>query len=85
MSDDFGHEDCSVCDAAREAEIHKECRERIAALAESQKLTDSFARVAWLRYVREAGITRVVVCDSDVPGAFRVYRRTDIDDARVES
>ncbi len=31
--------------------------------------------VAWLRYIIESGKpTRVVVCDSDAPKAFKVYR-----------
>jgi hypothetical protein len=30
--------------------------------------------VAWLRYVHEGERTRIVVCDSDAPGAFKVYR-----------
>jgi hypothetical protein len=31
--------------------------------------------VAWLRFKRSGEYTQVVVCDSDAPGAFKVYRR----------
>lgn len=30
--------------------------------------------VAWLRYDRSGKVTRIACCDSDAPGAFRVYR-----------
>ncbi len=33
--------------------------------------------VAWLRYIRHGERTTIAVCDSDAPGAFRVYRRRE--------
>lgn len=38
--------------------------------------------VAWLRYVHEGERTRIVVCDSDAKGAFKVYRRFALDPPR---
>ena len=40
---------------------------------EAQPKTDDY--VAWLRYQHHDGdVTTIHVCDSDAPGAFRVYR-----------
>lgn len=38
--------------------------------------------VAWLRYVQgnEGRPTRIVICDSDAPGAFKVYRSITAND-----
>ena len=30
--------------------------------------------VAWCRYVNQPNATRIQLCDSDAPGAFKVYR-----------
>lgn len=52
--------------------VKKSCaahRAEIAALT-----PESNDYVAWLRYVSEGEQTRIVVCDSDAPNAFKVYR-----------
>jgi len=53
FSEDFGHEDCTVCDAAREAKVHSACQKRIAELEREHdearsELAEERARVAKL-------------------------------------
>ncbi len=40
-------------------------------------ITEGDNYIAWLRYVRDGERTRIVVCDSDAIGAFKVYRKGD--------
>ncbi len=41
--------------------------------------------VAWLRYIRSAERTQIAACDSDAPGAFKVYRHADSELDRLRS
>lgn len=41
------------------------------------KANDDGAYVAWMRYRRGNGVTRIVACDSDDEGAFKVYRHPE--------
>lgn len=65
--EDFGHEDCDICEAAREEVVHARCRERIAKLeAALAQLRGMAAQFGDFDYgaVREASQDIIAVIDA---------------------
>lgn len=63
--------DCSVCGSPLESSIHDTNSQNTEIRMAAHKFVpDDY--VAWCRYTDNGPI---VTCDSDAPGAFRVYRR----------